>query len=176
MRVTALASRFVSNLKRKRSGAEPRLDALSLEEISDAKVRWCQHIQLSSYTTTHLAQLKTSLGLFTDDNGVLRCKGRIGNAPIPYDARFPIILPRHSHFTRLIILDCHRRVMHNGVKDTLTELRSAFWVVRGRQTVKSIINRCVTCKRIEGNSYKVPPAPPLPEFRLSDDFAFTRVG
>ena len=32
------------------------------------------------------------------------------------------------------------------------------------------------CKKIEGRSYAVPPPPPLPEFRLSDEFAFTRVG
>ena len=30
--------------------------------------------------------------------------------------------------------------------------------------------------KIEGQGYAVPPPPPLPGFRLNDDFAFTRVG
>ena len=31
-------------------------------------------------------------------------------------------------------------------------------------------------KKIEGRGYAVPHSPPLPEFRLSDEFAFSRVG
>ena len=34
----------------------------------------------------------------------------------------------------------------------------------------------VVCKKLQGKSYAVPPPPPLPEFRLSDEFAFTLVG
>ena len=32
------------------------------------------------------------------------------------------------------------------------------------------------CKKIEGRSYAGPHSPPLPEFRLNDEFAFSRVG
>ena len=42
--------------------------------------------------------------------------------------------------------------------------------------VKKIISRCLTCKRLEGKSYGVPPAPSLPEYRVESDVAFTRVG
>ena len=75
-----------------------------------------------------------------------------------------------------MINDCHLKVLHNGVRDTLTELRSRFWVTKGRQTLKTAIGKCSGCKKLEGRSYAVPPPPPLPKFRLSDDFAFTRVG
>ena len=66
--------------------------------------------------------------------------------------------------------------MHNGVKETLTDLRSRFWVVRGRQTVRDVISPCATCKKLEGRSYNAPPQAPLPDFRVSDEFAFTQVG
>ncbi|XP_068734503.1 uncharacterized protein [Montipora capricornis] len=95
---------------------------------------------------------------------------------IPFNARFPIFLPRSSHFTNLVINECHLKVLHNGVRETLTELRSWFWVVKGRQAVKTVIGKCSVCKKIEGRSYAVPHSPPLPEFRLSDEFAFSRVG
>ncbi|XP_068761955.1 uncharacterized protein [Montipora capricornis] len=68
------------------------------------------------------------------------------------------------------------QVLHNGVRETLTELRSCFWVVKGRQAVKTVIGKCSVCKKIEGRSYAVPHSPPLPEFRLSDEFAFSHVG
>ncbi|XP_066026285.1 uncharacterized protein [Pocillopora verrucosa] len=57
-----------------------------------------------------------------------------------------------------------------------TNIRSRFWVTKGRQTVKTAIGNCSVCKKLQGRSYAVPPPPPLPEFRLSDEFAFTRVG
>ena len=42
--------------------------------------------------------------------------------------------------------------------------------------MKTVIGKCSVCKKLEGRSYAVPPPPPLPEFRLSDAFAFIRVG
>ena len=41
--------------------------------------------------------------------------------------------------------------------------------------MKTVIGKCSVCKKIEGRSYAVPHSPPLPEFRLSDEFAFSRV-
>ena len=66
--------------------------------------------------------------------------------------------------------------MHNGVKETLTELRSKFWLVKGRQAVKKLLHNCVTCRRYEGKPYKAPPPPPLPDFRVTTAPAFTFTG
>ena len=176
MRVTAYVLRFAFNLKRSRM-KETLVDGdITHEEIDQVRELWIKEVQKSVYNDKNFDQVKASLSLFTDDKGVLRCGGRLKNAPIPYDARFPILLPRCSRLTSLVIYDCHRKVLHNGVKDTLTELRSRFWVTKGRQTVKTAIGKCSTCKKIEGRSYAVPPPPPLPEFRVNDEFAFTRVG
>lgn len=48
--------------------------------------------------------------------------------------------------------------------------------VKGRQTVRGVISPCATCKKLEGKSYNAPPQSPLPEFRVSDELAFTQVG
>ena len=66
--------------------------------------------------------------------------------------------------------------MHNGVTDTLAQLRSQYWVVRGRQIVRKVLTKCSICKRIEGRGYAIPKAPPLPKFRLENDYAFLRIG
>ena len=81
------------------------------------------------------------------------------------------------HFTKLLIKKAHDRVLHNGVRETLTELRSKFWIVKGRNLVKSIIRQCQICRRHEGRPCSAPPAPPLPPFRVEEapPFSFTGV-
>ena len=78
--------------------------------------------------------------------------------------------------TRLIIRDCHHRVMHNGVRETLTELRSRFWFTKGRKVIRKQIYNCVVCRRHEGRSYKVEPSSDMPEFRFKEGYPFASTG
>ena len=55
------------------------------------------------------------------------------------------------------------------MNDTLTALRERFWVIRGRQTVRSIIRSCVVCLKSEGLPYSYATPPDLPSNRVSDD-------
>ena len=66
--------------------------------------------------------------------------------------------------------------MHGGVKSTLTELRSRFWVVKGRSVVRQILHQCAVCKRFEGQPYRAPPPPPLQSFRVEEAPPFTHTG
>ena len=77
----------------------------------------------------------------------------------------------------MIVRDAHERESHNGVKETLTEVRTKFWIMKGRSLVRSIIYHCVVCRRFEGAAYRAPPPPPLPEFQVSEEppFTFTSV-
>ena len=45
-------------------------------------------------------------GLFEVD-GLLRCKGRLDNADIPYATRHPVLLCKQHHLTLLIVQDAH---------------------------------------------------------------------
>lgn len=120
--------------------------------------------------------LEQQLDLFTDDLGVWRCGGRLTESDLPYSVKYPIILPRDHYFTLLVIKQAHSRVLHNGVKETLTELRAKYWVVKGRSLVKRIISKCVICRRHEGLPYKAPPPPPFPSFRVTEWPPFTFTG
>ena len=73
-------------------------------------------------------------------------------------------------------MDCHKRVMHRGEKQTLTELRAEYWIVRGKSFVKMIIRSCVVCKRIHGRPYTYPYIPELPNERVRDGRPFLCVG
>ena len=87
-----------------------------------------------------------------------------------------MLLPREDRFTDLIIEDCHNRVGHQGLKATLAEVSTKFWVPRGRLYVKRVLNKCRTCIRLQGRPYGNPIKAPLPDFRVKDVPAFINVG
>ena len=89
-------------------------------------------------------------------------------------SKHPVLLPRKHSLTTLVARNAHQHVSHNGVKETLTEVRRRYWVVRGRSFIRAIIHRCTTCKKHEGAPFNGPP--PLPEFRVKEDPAFTYTG
>ena len=103
-------------------------------------------------------------------------QGQIAKCTIPFNAKYPVLLPADHYLTAQIIDDCHKRVLHNSPRETLAELRSWFWIVKGRQVVRKVISRCVISKRIEGQHYAIPPTAPLPQFRVEESPAFTSTG
>ena len=87
-------------------------------------------------------ELEKQLGLFKDEKGIIRCRGRLGNSHASYNTKCPALLSGNHHVTSLIIRYCQERVMHNGLKETLTEVRSKHWILKGRQTVKKELFAC----------------------------------
>ena len=175
-RVTAYVLRFVNNIRARIAKTEPIIEEINYQELENARLRWLLCVQNKVTEDENFRNLKSNLNLFQDEDKLLRCKGRIDNAPLPFETRFPVILPREGHFTDLILAQCHKDVRHNGVNETLTELRSRYWIVRGRQRVKRFLSKCVRCKRIQGRNYNIPPEPPLPDFRTDIGHAFSKIG
>jgi len=75
-----------------------------------------------------------------------------------------------------VVRDAHLHVCHNGVKETLTEVRSRLWIVKAQSLTRAVMHRCKMCKKFEGAPFEDPPPPPLPEFRIKEDPAFTYTG
>ena len=76
----------------------------------------------------------------------------------------------------MVIIDAHKEVKHNGVKETLNYLRTEFWIPRCRNLIRKIIHECFICKYFEGKCYDYPESPALPSFRVQMDYAFTYTG
>ena len=133
-RVTAFMLRFMDNLRSRSRQHEQNVGPLNPPEILKAEHAWLQTVQQQFIDgDPKFKMLQKSLGLFYDENKMLCCKGRISNANLPYVNKFPAILPKDHHLTSLIIRQSHKRVMHNGVKETLCSLREKDWIARGRQ-------------------------------------------
>ena len=111
---------------------------------------------------------KTQLDLFCDHHNVWRCGGRLKKANLPYAQTHPILLHKEHPLTVLIVKHAHERTLHGGIKDTLTEVRSKYWLVKGRQFVRRIIHDCVICRKVEGPHFRAVPPPPFPAFRVNE--------
>ena len=179
MRVTAYILRIAKYAKQNTGDSNEKANTsttLSGSEISRAETLWIKEAQKELTSSKNFETWKRQFGLFIDTEGLQRCGGRLSNAEIAYATKHPILLPKDHYFTKLVILRAHERVLHNGVKETLTELRSMFWIIRGRSVVKLIIRQCTVCLRYEGKPYNIVTPPPLPEFRVREQPPFTYTG
>lgn len=55
--------------------------------------------------------------------GMLRVGGRLSQAAMPEEIKFPIILPKSSHTSTLILCDIHEKTGHGWRNHILPELR-----------------------------------------------------
>ncbi|XP_067025671.1 uncharacterized protein [Acropora muricata] len=116
-----------------------------------------------------------TLPLQLTELGIVRAGGRIDRADIPFYNGHPILLSPDHEFTRLIIMDCHERLKHEGVDYIRNELRQQYLILRCRVTVRKILHQCSYCRR-----RKAKPVPPmmasLPSDRVQVAPAFSKVG
>lgn len=79
-----------------------------------------------------------SLNPFLDDNRVLHVNGRLRNADLTYNQKFPIILSAKHPFTKLIIRHAHIKSLHTGPHTTLPTVRENYFPLNGIGTLKSV--------------------------------------
>ena len=149
--------RFISRLKEKirntRNIQNFPDQSLSVNEVKAVELLWIREVQESIAYGDKFSQQKLSLGLFLDDKGIYRCRGRLENSALPYQAKYPALLLSKHHLKSLIVHKCHDNVKHRGVKDTLTKLRSRYWMPKGRQVVKTLLWKCTVRSKIQGRPY-----------------------
>ncbi|KAG1683753.1 Zinc finger SWIM domain-containing protein 3 [Nymphon striatum] len=182
LRVTAYVLRWTSKIKlptgsRTLTTIERNVCVPSVDKLERARIYWIKYVQNFKFEED-LQNLRKSkkcklshLGPVIDSCGLLRSVGRTHRV----HSSNPIILPPNSELTRLIVLDYHERLFHAGVTLTLAEIRSKYWIIRGRQTIKRTINQCLVCKRHKVLPYLQLPSA-LPEWRLAERPPFSASG
>eukprot|EP00794_Sanderia_malayensis_P012189 gene12189-biopygen9725 len=175
LRITAWVKRVVANLKGKINKGEVKSGNLSASEFKEAEKLWIRDVQALFKADKDFKTTAKQLSV-VEVEGILVCKGRLENASLDLSSRYPALISKEHRFTELLVLDCHERVQHCGVRATLAEMRSRFWVPRGRQVVKKLLKKCLICRRQEGLAFRNPPTAALPEFRVSEAPPFSYVG
>ena len=79
-------------------------------------------------------------------SGILRVGGRLKNAALPNQQRYPIILPSLHHVTDLIIMMYHEEHGHMGTSHILAALNKEYWIIHGRSVVNRFLGGCMNCR------------------------------
>ena len=121
--------------------------------------------------------LKERRRLLRKSNLVLRVGGRLSRSSLTLEEKHPILLLNKHHLSLLIIRHYHEKVFHHqGRQITHGAVGQAgFWIVNGHRKASRIVNACVTCKRLRGQTLTQHMAD-LPVDRTDTYPPFTNVG
>ena len=173
IRVTVRMLRFINNCRNPRNKETGHITA---EELQNARTAWVKSVQQELVEEKEFKSRSRNLGAYKHEDGLIRCGGRLKNAQLTFGQRHPILLPTRSKFTELVVMDCHKTAGHEKVGRTLAEIRSEFWIPRGRQVVKSLLMKCHVCKVFSAKHLTAPGMAPLPEMRVTRSRPFQHTG
>ena len=175
-RLISVTTRVLAVCRLFRSTIQSKVTTDDQDDRTKAESLWIIDSQLVLVKEKAFSIWKGQFNLFQDEKRIWRCGGRIQNADLTYSTKHPILIARSHYLATLLVWRAHERVFHGGVKSTLTELRSQFWIICGRSLVKQLIGKCVICRRFEGKPYNAPIPPPLPPFRVQEAPPFSSSG
>lgn len=148
--------RFIHNCRHKKLAQEKQIGPLTYSEFSEAERKLVRQIQQECYTK----EFKTLLNKKPIDsksqllslnptikNGVIVVGGRLRNSLLSESQKYPMILPKDHHFTKLLIESIHKQTLHGGPQLVLATIRHKFWIIQGKQQVKKVIRKCLQCFR-----------------------------
>ena len=185
-RVRAWVKRFLDNCQLQ---PEQRVTGeLTVSEIRQVETDLIRIAQREAFST-EVSKVQRKLPLqtgskliplcpFMDEDGLLRCEGRLHYAThLPHDTTHPIILPRKHAVTRMIVKLHHEMGRHvGGTSHTLSLLATRYWIIAAREAVREWEQECASCRRRKARPAQQRMAP-LPAMRVNPSFrAFSRIG
>ena len=103
--VTVYELRFVKQcISRVKKDGTTFSNELSAAEILEAENMLVRESQRALIDHKNFSTWKTQFGLFLKGS-VWRCKGRLSNANISNDKKYPALLCKEHHFTKLVVRD-----------------------------------------------------------------------
>ncbi|CAC5400586.1 unnamed protein product [Mytilus coruscus] len=159
---------------------------LNLEDIQKGKnaiIHFVQHqyfedefMKLRSGFPVKCSSKLHKLDPFIDTHGILRVGGRLRQSDLPDEMKHPIILLKTCNISHLIVRDIHRKIGHLGKNSILTHLRERYWIIGANAIIKSIVSKCVVCRKYQSPIIQQKMAD-LPSDRVTPDMPpFTAVG
>ncbi|XP_035224859.1 uncharacterized protein LOC118197451 [Stegodyphus dumicola] len=177
-RLAAWIKLFIHNARKFGEKKEGPLAAL---ELSEAEIYWVKTIQtkyfeeernqlLNDQTIAKVSKL-IEFDPKLDGNKLICIKGRLQFSKSEMKEKHPWLISGGNTYAEHLIMDAHNKVLRSGIELALAELRSKFWILRRRHNVKSVLNKCLICRR-----YKVRPGvqviAPLPADRVQESPPF----
>jgi hypothetical protein len=88
--------------------------------------------------------------VFLDKFGLLRVGGKRKQRRVPGYNACPLLVHKSSAMATSIIQDLHVNLLHAGIYKIMNILRKEFWIPKLYSSVKSVITKCIDCKRLHG--------------------------
>ena len=195
LRVVALVLLFVTKLKTKTTSigekqiTKEESTLINTTMIEEAKISVIKLVQqkyfqkeinliqgLQSRSSKEVKLKIQNLDPFVDKDGIIRVGGRLKHSYLNNDCKHPVLLPKESTVSNLIIQHYHQIVAHGGRGLTLNEVRSAgYWIIGANSAVKKMVYNCVECRKLRGKIGEQMMAN-LPLCRVNDAAPFTYCG
>ena len=123
-------------------------DVMSVSDLEEAKICVVRLVQSPLHSLLNSPSMLQH-SPFVDDSGVIRVGGRLSQMSDSVHFKNPIILSKNSLFSTLVIRHSHLLTGHGGKGFTLNHVRqSGFFILNGVSLVKSILFKCVGCRRL----------------------------
>ena len=175
-------------LRRFKSGMSPKPRHslfMSVSELDTASKFWIAKVQHQSFSD-EIKWLKAnqefpngnkikSLNPFMDEFDILRVGGRLQEAMIPEDMKYPIILPKNHHIVKLIVQDTHIRYKHAGGQLMTSIINASYWVIGLKHSIRRCIKNCMACQKVVAEIGKQMMGN-LPKARISKSRPFLHTG
>ncbi|XP_049305956.1 uncharacterized protein LOC125776615 [Bactrocera dorsalis] len=155
LRVVAYLLRWIRRPKMPTEGRDLTSNELHLSFLKIVQViqhsEFANEIQKLTKGTTlpaTLQKLNPFLHEYSDMSlsfKLIRVGGRLLNAPLPYDAKFPLLLYRNSHFVSTYLRFLHFRNHYAGAKALVALLRERIWLINAREACSRTVRNCTHC-------------------------------
>ncbi|KAF7662177.1 hypothetical protein LDENG_00240760, partial [Lucifuga dentata] len=158
---------------------------LSVKDLKEAEDSIIQHVQRQHFKEElgdlgNGNQIKARSPIVTLnpvlENGLLRVGGRLRKPAMPAEQKNPMILPKNSHVSKLILKHIHEQIGNSGRSYMLSKLREHYWLPCANSAARSILRQCIFCRCFQAKVGEQKMAD-LPQDRITSDLPpFTHVG
>ncbi|KAJ8980327.1 hypothetical protein NQ317_008035 [Molorchus minor] len=179
-RILSYCLRFIASCRKQRADS----DYITSVEMHNAVITLAKVTQ-KEFFSQEILNLKRSrplikplrrLNPFLDDSGVIRVGGRLRHSSLDYPTKHPILLPRQSRLTELLVEEVHRDNFHPGLQTTHFLLLQNFWILSPKRAIRTVLSKCLRCFRVNPSPISPPKMGDLPSFRVNQLKAFSHVG
>ena len=116
------------------------------DDYSVAVKFWIYHLQ-STFTEVDMSSKYKRLSPQKTEDGVWVVGSRTNKwTEFSYNNECVPLLPAEGAFSKLYVQHVHD-IAHSGVYTTVSKVRLRFWIVKLAIIVKSIVHKCVTCRK-----------------------------
>lgn len=110
------------------------------------------------------------------EDGLICVGGRLKHSQVTPAEKNPVILPKDSHISLLLVRHHHEQVRHQGRHLTEGAVRAAgLWILGSKRLINSVLHKCIICRKLRGKLEEQRMAD-LPPERLEVCPPFTYVG